>query len=102
MRQLAVLALLPLALAAFAQDEAGVERAKAKFQELHKERKFPGGTVAIVWADGKSATFSAGEFSPGKELKSTDRMLAGSIGKTFVAAAFLQVAKRRGSAWMTR
>lgn len=98
MRLPAVLCFAALTLVCVAQADPGVERAKAKLQELYKEKGFPGGTVAIVWADGKSATFSVGKFEAGKdrELKPDDRMLAGSIGKTFVAAAFLQVAKEKG------
>lgn len=98
MRFLACFCLAAFAIPAFSQSSAGVDRAKAALETLQKEKGFPGATVGIVWADGKSATLSVGSFEPGKEraLKPTDRMLAGSIGKTFVAAAFLQVAAEKG------
>lgn len=77
-----------------AQGGRNVDAVKAKLVEQFKDRGFPGATVGIAWSDGTTATFSVGSFEAGKTkaLKPTDRMLAGSIGKTFVAAAFLQVA----------
>ncbi|MBC8065595.1 MAG: beta-lactamase family protein [Chlorobia bacterium] len=81
----------------YCQHFEAVDRAKTRLQELFKERGFPGATVGIVWADGKSATFSVGKFEKDKDkpLLPSDRMLAGSIGKTFVAASFLRVAKEK-------
>jgi D-alanyl-D-alanine carboxypeptidase len=54
---------------------------------------FPGVTVGFVLADGRSAGVSSGfADAAGKvPLKPGDRMLAGSIGKTFVAAVVLQL-----------
>lgn len=96
MRLLALVSLTVFALQGYAQST--VDQVKATLEVLQKEKGFPGATVGIVWADGKSATFSVGSFEPGKErvLKPSDRMLAGSIGKTFVAAAFLKVAGEKG------
>jgi D-alanyl-D-alanine carboxypeptidase len=96
MRPLAIALLACLTSGAVGQPN--VDKAKARLEELQKEKGFPGATVAIVWADGKSATFSVGKFEADKDktLTPTDRMLAGSIGKTFVAASFLQVAKEKG------
>src|SRR5689334_1942888 len=98
MRFLASLAVSALTAASFAQTDSQVEKAKARLEELYKQHNFPGATVGIAWVDGKTATFSVGRFQGGenKPLLPTDRMLAGSIGKTFVAAAFLQVAKEKG------
>lgn len=98
MRVFAFLCLTAFATTCFSQSDATVDRVKTVLEALQKEKGFPGATVGITWADGKSATFSVGSFELGKErvLKPSDRMLAGSIGKTFVAAAFLQVAEEKG------
>lgn len=97
-RTTALLASIAFSSLASAQPSEVVVRVESRLQELHLGKGFPGATVGIVWADGKSATFSVGSFELGKEraLKPTDRMLAGSIGKSLVAAAFLQVAGEKG------
>lgn len=89
--------LLVVTTSSYPHQVEAVDRAKSRLQELYKERGFPGATVGMVWADGKSATFSVGKFEKDKDkpLLPTDRMLAGSIGKTFVAASFLRLAKEK-------
>lgn len=66
---------------------------QAKLNELHAGADWPGATVGFVLADGSSASVSVGHADVENKipLKPTDRMLAGSIGKTFVSAATLQL-----------
>jgi len=54
---------------------------------------FPGVTVGFMLPDGRSAGISTGfaDLESKIKLKPADRMLAGSIGKTFVAAVLLQL-----------
>jgi D-alanyl-D-alanine carboxypeptidase len=65
---------------------------QAKLDELHKAASFPGATIGFVLPDGRSASVSTGlaDLEGTVALKPTDRMLAGSIGKTYVSAITLQ------------
>jgi D-alanyl-D-alanine carboxypeptidase len=65
---------------------------QAKLEELHKAATFPGATIGFVLADGRSGSVSTGlaDVEAKIALKPTDRMLAGSIGKTYVSAVTLQ------------
>lgn len=76
-----------------------LETKKARLQklleELRKEHGFPGATAAFVLADGLSATVATG-FADVEEKRSMtpkSRMLAGSVGKTFVSATVLALAQ---------
>jgi D-alanyl-D-alanine carboxypeptidase len=66
-----------------------------KLEEWHKAGTFPGATLGVVLANGESFGLAVG-FS-NRETKTpmrpTDRMLAGSVGKTFAAATALQLVK---------
>ena len=66
-----------------------------KLDEWHKAGTFPGATLGVVLANGESFGLAVG-FS-NRETKTTmtpgDRMLAGSVGKTFAAATALQLIK---------
>lgn len=68
---------------------------QAKLNELHSSAEFPGATVGFALADGSSASVSAGlsDIESNTRLAPGDRMLAGSIGKTYVAAVMLQLAQ---------
>ena len=65
---------------------------QAKTIEVCNEAKFPGMTVAIAMPDGRILTAAAGWSDQTRRvpLSASSRMLAGSVGKTFVAAAVLQ------------
>ena len=66
-----------------------------KLDEWHKAGNFPGATLGVVLANGESFGLAVG-FSDRDlktTLKPTDRMLAGSVGKTFAAATALQLVK---------
>ncbi|HWO00500.1 MAG TPA: serine hydrolase domain-containing protein [Blastocatellia bacterium] len=68
-------------------------RLQAKLKAIHEAGSFPGATLGFVLADGRSGSVSVGmaDVENNRPLKTTDRMLAGSIGKTFVSAVMLQL-----------
>ena len=66
-----------------------------KLDEWHKAGSFPGATLGVVLANGESFGLAVG-FSDRESrtpMKPTDRMLAGSVGKTFAGATALQLIK---------
>ncbi len=66
-----------------------------KLDEWHKAGSFPGATVGVVLANGESFGLAVGfsDRETKKAMTPTDRMLAGSVGKTFAAATALQLVK---------
>jgi D-alanyl-D-alanine carboxypeptidase len=66
-----------------------------KLDEWHKAGSFPGATVGVVLANGESFGLAVGfsDRETKKAMMPTDRMLAGSVGKTFAAATALQLVK---------
>jgi D-alanyl-D-alanine carboxypeptidase len=66
-----------------------------KLDEWHKAGSFPGATLGVALPTGESFGLAVG-FSDRETktpMKPTDRMLAGSVGKTFAAATALQLVK---------
>lgn len=66
---------------------------QAKLGEWHKAGSFPGATFGVVLANGEAFGLSVG-FSDREAktpMKPSDRLLAGSVGKTFAAATALQL-----------
>jgi D-alanyl-D-alanine carboxypeptidase len=91
-----------LAISAFAQqpvkttDASTLKQAlQLKLDEWHKAGKFPGATLGVVLANGESFGLAVGYSDRDTKtvMKSNDRMLAGSVGKTFAAAVALQLVK---------
>ncbi len=68
-------------------------RIQSKLIELRDAGGFPGVNVAVATPDRRSFSLSVGysDLESQKALKPADRMLAGSIGKTFVSAVTLQL-----------
>ena len=66
-----------------------------KLDEWHKAGSFPGATVGVALANGESFGLAVGysDRDTKSAMKPTDRMLAGSVGKTFAAATALQLIK---------
>lgn len=66
-----------------------------KLDDWHKAGSFPGATLGVVLANGESFGLAVGVSD--RELRTpmtpNDRMLAGSVGKTFAAATALQLIK---------
>jgi D-alanyl-D-alanine carboxypeptidase len=71
------------------------QQLQIKLDEWHKAGKFPGATLGVALANGESFSLAVGySDAPAKRrMKPTDRMLAGSVGKTFAAATALQLVK---------
>lgn len=68
---------------------------QAKLNEWHKAGKFPGATLGVVLEDGESFGLAVGysDRDARTAMKPSDRMLAGSTGKTFAAAMAMQLVK---------
>ena len=66
-----------------------------KLDEWHKAGKFPGATLGVVMANGESFGLAVGHSDREAKtpMKPTDRMPAGSTGKTFAAALAMQLIK---------
>jgi D-alanyl-D-alanine carboxypeptidase len=69
------------------------QKVQTTVDNLRGQAQFPGITAGFALADGRSAGVSAGfaDVESKTPLKPSDRMLAGSVGKTFVAALLLQL-----------
>src|SRR5687767_16041266 len=77
-------------------DAAALQRAlQLKLDEWHKAGKFPGATLGVVLANGESFGLAVGysDRDAKTPMKPDDRMLAGSVGKTFAAATALPLVK---------
>src|SRR5262245_16451537 len=68
-------------------------RIRLKLIEMRDSCDFPGVTVGVAAPDGRTLGVSGGysDLESARALKPTHRMLAGSIGKTFVSAVTLQL-----------
>jgi D-alanyl-D-alanine carboxypeptidase len=68
-------------------------RLRAKFEELHKGGSFPGGTAGFALADGASFGIAVGvsDRTVQTPMKPADRLLLGSVGKTYASAVALQL-----------
>ena len=66
-----------------------------KLDQWHKGGTFPGATLGVVLANGESFGLAVGfsDRDSKTPMKPNDRMLAGSVGKTFAAATALQLVK---------
>src|SRR5215213_5989831 len=66
-----------------------------KLDEWHKSGHFPGATLGVVLANGESFGLAVGYSDRENKtaMRPSDRMLAGSVGKTFAAATALQLVK---------
>ena len=75
------------------QDSLLRKRLQERFDELHKAGQFPGATAGFAFADGGSFALATGlsNRETGTAMKADDRMLQGSVGKTYVAAVALQL-----------
>lgn len=69
------------------------QKIQTKLNEWHKNAKFSGATVGVTLANGKSFGLAVGYSDRVKKtpMKPDDYMLAGSVGKTYVAAVALQL-----------
>jgi len=96
------LVLLSATIAAYSQQTARStdsaafkQQIEAKLAEWHKAGKFPGATLGVAFANGESFGLAVGysDRDAKTPMKPTDRMPAGSTGKTFAAAMAMQLVK---------
>ncbi|RMG29293.1 MAG: class A beta-lactamase-related serine hydrolase [Bacteroidetes bacterium] len=73
------------------QEEKLEELLQKKLDSLCREEGFPGGTFGLVLADGSQIGLACGFSEPGTPMRPEHRMLAGSIGKTYVMAVAMQL-----------
>jgi D-alanyl-D-alanine carboxypeptidase len=68
-----------------------------KLDAWHAAGKFPGATVGVGLADGTALGLAVGVSDKERNtpMKPTDRMLQGSVGKTYVAAVALQLVQEK-------
>ena len=73
--------------------EECLARVQEKLDEFREERKCPGVTFGFVLQDGRGAALASGvsNRATGRAMIPGDRMLLGSIGKTYVAAVLLKL-----------
>ena len=71
------------------------EKVESRLKELYAAADFPGATVGFVLPDGQTGACAVGFADLEKKIamKPTDRIFAGSIGKTYVAAVAFQLVK---------
>lgn len=69
------------------------QRLQEKLDAWHAAGKFPGATVGVALADGKSFGLAVGSsnLSTRRAMTPDDRLMQGSVGKTYVAAVALQL-----------
>ena len=100
--KLTIVLLLIAVPTSFAQRPAGARGTavlkkdlQAKLDEWHAAGKFPGATLGVVLANGESFGLAVGYSDRDLKtpMKPDDRMLAGSVGKTFALATALQLVK---------
>lgn len=67
-----------------------------KLEEWHKAGNFPGATLGVALPNGQSFGLAVGfsDRDTKTPMKPHDRLLAGSVGKTFAAATTLQLVKQ--------
>lgn len=81
---------------AWAQQATAVyvrQAVQAKLDSLYATGTFPGATVGVALPDGSVLGFAVGQADTAADvpMRPGDRMLAGSVGKTYVAAVALQL-----------
>lgn len=73
--------------------DAAARRVSDFVTALVSDAPMPGMTVGVAWPDGSSSAFVAGvaDTVTGRPLRPGDRMLQGSVGKTYFGAVALQL-----------
>ena len=86
---------VPTAFAQKTDTNALSRKLQTSLDEWHKSGKFAGATVGVVLEDGTSFGLATGfsDLETKTPMKPTDILLAGSVGKTYVAAVALQLVK---------
>jgi D-alanyl-D-alanine carboxypeptidase len=87
----ALATLLPAA--ALAQSPALRDSLQKKLDSLRVSQRIPGLTLGVTLPDGATFALASGESDTSRHvaMRPTDRMLQGSVGKTYVAAVAMQL-----------
>jgi D-alanyl-D-alanine carboxypeptidase len=90
---LTLAASLPAQTPATADVEALTARLDSTFRAIHDAGDFPGATAAIVLPDGTALALAVGYSDSTRRvpMRTDDRMLQGSVGKTYYAAVAMQL-----------
>ncbi|MCF7814621.1 MAG: beta-lactamase family protein [Candidatus Cloacimonetes bacterium] len=101
MKILLILISLNFGMALYPQNSDRSAALKTEFQRelasLYEQYDFPGATAAYILPDGSVETFAVGyaDVENNLKMKPGSRMLAASIGKTFVGATVLALAQEK-------
>ena len=70
-----------------------LDQLRATFEELHMAGSFPGGTASFAFAGRRTLGIAVGvsDRTTGRRMTPLDRMLLGSVGKTFASALALML-----------
>jgi D-alanyl-D-alanine carboxypeptidase len=88
------LSLSGFSLSQFKPDSTNLRnKLQANFDEFHRQSKFPGATLGVCLADGNCFGLATGfsDRDAKRQMKPSDLMLEGSVGKTYAAALALQL-----------
>jgi len=87
---------MPLAPITAGATDSVCARARSRLEALRDQHGFPGAVMAIRSLEGRDCRFAVGtaDRELGRPMLPGDRMLAASIGKTFVGATVLDLAAR--------
>lgn len=68
-------------------------RVQARLDAYREANRFPGAVLAIAFPDGRVLTAAKGQSDTalGREMSVSDRLLMGSVGKTYVAGVAMQL-----------
>jgi D-alanyl-D-alanine carboxypeptidase len=94
-RALALLAVFVVGAPAQAQEETSLQgTVQTYLDSLTEHSAFPGLTLGLALPDGSSLGFAAGwsDTTAHREMRPSDRMLQGSVGKTYFGAVALDLA----------
>lgn len=74
-------------------DETTVRRLQAALDSLRSTAHLPGATLGVALADGRTLALATGFSDTARRvpMRPSDRLLQGSVGKTYVAAVALQL-----------
>src|SRR5262247_2668775 len=84
-----------------AAQSSGIQSRREKVQRILREFQdksgFPGAIAGVYFADGSSLAVAVGyaDRDTKKQMRESDRLHAGSVGKTFFAALALQLVSQR-------
>jgi D-alanyl-D-alanine carboxypeptidase len=88
MRPFLLAASITLVIAGTAGAQTLEQRLQSRLDSIHRAGRFPGATIGVALPDGRTIALATGVSDTARRvpMRPTDRMMAGSVGKTFFAA----------------